>query len=73
MPKLNDLTITISGPRGSGKTTVAKALFQHLKELGMNVAVKDETDSATAFVQDNQKVVKALLWERDITLKVRTG
>lgn len=34
--------VTISGPKGSGKTTLARAIKSYLLDLGYHVAIKDE-------------------------------
>jgi|15BtaG_2_1085339.scaffolds.fasta_scaffold32786_2 tRNA uridine 5-carbamoylmethylation protein Kti12 len=39
---MNQLTITISGPHGSGRTTLAAELSQFLEERGLRVINRDD-------------------------------
>ena len=71
MPKSNDITITISGRPGSGKTTMAKALTQFFESVGMSVVVKGEASEAEAFIKDGRKVLPSKLWTRTVTVQVQ--
>lgn len=39
---MNTITITITGPQGSGKTTVAQAIAQLLADAGVEGTISDE-------------------------------
>lgn len=47
MNKPKSVTVTVSGPRKSGKTCIARLLRRHLQQLGVSVEIHDPHDRPT--------------------------
>jgi deoxyadenosine/deoxycytidine kinase len=57
-----DITITITGPRGAGKTTFAKHLFNHLANGTYYVTDVEDSDSlATQYVKEPKQLPRPIV------------
>lgn len=70
---MKQLTVTVAGLTGTGKTTIAREVARHLQSLGFNVEVEAEPDGDDLPELQERRLPYMILNKRNYAIKVQSS